>query len=374
MSLSTSITNPAQRAVAHQTTEVGSGPSAGKQIRSLDAPDTTSGGAPSRVERNDPGAPSRVDEWTMTPGLSAAMGLDGPAAVPSAPQIQRKALPTPAWASCASSDGVSAVQSRDGNSNSEALAVQVPMPPGAGAQQAGAAPAGPQSEKTGPEASGPHAAADQVDEPIISNLDSIAPTITYSGAIARGGITLAGSEFGRTDSTPALKNITITQASGVFTVNATYELLTKWDTRKGTGPNGQKNVPDENAAVLTAANYSTAASDLTPNMSDEGGRPPRTAFWAQDLTERHEKVHADDHQKTGKEGLKRALAWIATQTATTKAEVEAHVSAMRSKIVQYIIANGAGSVGEVHAYGDGAPSYNARAVAIKKKGDAGGYP
>ena len=30
--------------------------------------------------------------------------------------------------------------------------------------------------------------------------------------------------------------------------------------------------------------------------------------------------------------------------------------------------------GEIHAYGDGAPSYLARANAIKTKGDAGEYP
>jgi hypothetical protein len=54
--------------------------------------------------------------------------------------------------------------------------------------------------------------------------------------------------------------------------------------------------------------------------------------------------------------------------------VETHLATLQTKIVQYIIANGAGSVGELHAYGDGAALYKARADAIKAKGDAGGYP
>lgn len=354
---------------------------AAKQVRSHDAPsvETPSSAAP-RAE----GPSVRAGDWAMTPGLSAAMGLDasgpGAAASPARP-VQRKAVATPQWATM--------VASLDETSSSENLAVRIAMTPGgaslaergeAGGQQAQQA-GGQQAQQAGgqqaQQASGQQTserAEDQLDEPIIDSLDTIAATIGYSGSITQGGITLGGSEFGRTDSAPALKNINITQGSGAFTVTATYELTTKWDTRKGTGPGGQKDVPDENAAVLTKTNYPTAVSDLTPNLSDEGGRPPRTQFWAQDLTERHEKVHAADHQRTAKEGLKQALTWLTGQTASTKAEVETLLGTLRSKIVQYIIANGAGSVGELHAYGDGAPSYKTRADAIKKKGDGGGYP
>lgn len=347
---------------------------AAKQLRSHDGPGTESQAA--AAPRGE-GQSVRAGDWAMTPGLSSAMGLDTSASAAAAPtrSVQRKAVATPQWASM--------VASLD-ETSSEGVAVRIAMTPGgaspaerepgpartggeqAGGQQAGGQQAGgqPTSER----------AEDQLDEPIIDSLDTIAATIGYSGGITQGGITLGGSEFGRTDSAPALKNITITQGSGAFTVTATYELTTKWDTRKGTGPGGQKDVPDESAAVLTAANYATAVSDLTPNMSDEGGRPPRTKFWAQDLTERHEKVHAADHQRTAKEGLKQALTWLTGQTASTKAEVETLLGTLRSKIVQYILANGAGAVGELHAYGDGAPSYKARAEAIKKKGDGGGYP
>jgi hypothetical protein len=270
----------------------------------------------------------------------------------------------------------SLISSFDEAVGAEPVAVSIPAPSGApagAARRTEGSAAGAEST-AGAAPAGPWAIADIVWEPIVDNLDSIAPTIGFSGSSTRGGITLKAGEFGRTDSSPSLTAITITQASGAFNVTATYSLVTKWDTRKGTGPSGQVNIPDENAAGLTAANYKTAVSDLTPDLSDEGGRPPRTKFWAQDLTERHEKVHAADHQKTGKDGLKAALTWLGTQTASTQAEVETHLRTLQTKIVQYILANGAGSVGELHAYGDGASLYQARADAIKKKGDGGGYP
>jgi hypothetical protein len=331
-----------------------SGGSAGKQVRSADGPVAVSEEPAPRGARGDGGAASGAGDWTMTPGLCAAMGISGDAG------------------GTATSFDAAGVQSLDETSSSETLSVRVPMAPGAAPQQ-GAAAAGPGAEQAGLGAGTAQAVADQVDEPIISDHDTISPTIGYTGSITRGGITLSG-EFGRTDSSPSLKNITITQASGAFTVTATYELVTKWDTQRGTGPASQVNVPNENASALTKANYATAVSDLTPNMSDEGGRPPRTTFWAQDLTERHEQLHAREHQATAKEGLKRALTWLSSQTASSKADVEAQLATLRTKVVQYILANGAGSVGELHAYGDGAPLYLARADAIKKKGDGGGYP
>lgn len=332
-----------------RTAETPQGQAPGKQARSEHgAAGPASAQAATSAAGADAGGDQRIDSWDMTPGMLSALGIS-------------------------SADDRSTISSPDEQSTSEAISTQIPMAPGAAPGPAGGAKkesAAPQGEGQGQQ----RIVAEQIDEQIIDDRDSVAPTIAYSGSIARGGITLGASEFGLTSSAPSLKNIVITQASGVFTVNATYELITKWDTRRGTGPNSQVNIADENSASLTASNYPTAVSDLTPNLSDEGGRPPRTRFWAQDLTERHEQVHARDHQTTGREGLRRALTWLTAQTASTQADVEAHLATFRGKIVQYILANGAGSVGELHAYGDGAPLYKARADAIKAKGDGGGYP
>lgn len=254
--------------------------------------------------------------------------------------------------------------SLDEQVSSEPISVAIPATPGG--RREGAASGAAQGE--------PQAIGDMQWEPIVSNLDSIAPRISFTGSVSRGGISLNAGEFGRTDSTPTLSGITITQGSGVFNVSAIYQLVTKWDTRSGTGPNGQVDIPDANAPAITAGNYRSVASDLTPNMSDLGGRPPRRRFWAQDLTELHEQVHVRDHQRTGREGLARALRWLSTQTASTQADVQNLLTQLQTRVVQYIVTSGAGTVGELHAYGDGAPLYQARADAILAQGRHGGYP
>ena len=314
-----------------------------------------------------------ADRGSHTPGPGKATLTQALPAIPAASSTTEASAPP--------------VSSPDQSVSTEPVSVAIPMTggtsgaagaPGATADKQVSAPgatAGKQDGAQGHEQGGAmRVVADIEGDPIVSNQDAVAPVISYTGSITRGGITLGGGEFGRTDSVPSLGGINITQTASVFHVTATYQLLTKWDTRHGTGPDGQHDVPDENAPVLTAANYATAASDLTPNMSDEGGRPPRTQFWAQDLTERHEQLHAREHQQTGREGLRRGLEWLATQTASTQADVEALLRGLQTRIVQYILANGAGSVGELHAYGDGAPLYRARATAIRVKGTAGGYP
>lgn len=357
-------------------------PLASKLVRSED--EATPG---ARVASSRDGAPGHAEQWAMTPGLASAMGLvsaDEVAGSDEAPRAPHHAMPPPSWSATVAAHDQGGARSRDEASDVEAVAAEVPLA-SAPAAARGAQPPGREArgDVTREGALGgerevagdaTERVADIVGEPIVDSHDAVKPTIGYSGSISQGGVALATGEFGRTDSTPTLKNVSITKGKGGFTVTATYELTTKWDTRKGTGPNGQKDVPDESAAVLTKSNYATAASDLTPDLSDEGGRPPRTQFWAQDLTEKHEQVHAKDHQKTAKEGLKRALSWLKGQTANTKADVEALLVTVQQKIVQYILANGAGSVGELHAYGDGASAYQKRAKAIKKKGDKGGYP
>jgi hypothetical protein len=261
------------------------------------------------------------------------------------------------------------IVSPDDAAATQTVTATIPKPAGA----EGAQPAPGTQSAQGTEPGKTTRIDDLTGEPLISSLDTIAPTLTFAGSVSQGG-TVGAGEFGTTTSTPLLKSITITQGSGAFTVTATFSLVTTWDTLKTTGPSGQVDIPDENAAALTSANYSTAVSDLTPNMSDLGGRPPRTQFWAKDLTERHEKFHAGDHQRAGREGTAEALKWLKTQTASTETEVRTLLTTVRDKIVAYIVAHAIGSTGEIHAYGDGAASYKARADKIKAKGDKKGYP
>ena len=108
-------------------------------------------------------------------------------------------------------------------------------------------------------------------------------------------------------------------------------------------------------------------------MSDLNGRPPRTKFWAEDLTERHERFHALEDVGFGRDGVSLAEKWLNKQTAASVDEVKARVSQaldiVRTKVDNEMAPPGS----EKRAYGDGAPRYLDRAKAIKTKGDAGKY-
>ena len=47
-----------------------------------------------------------------------------------------------------------------------------------------------------------------------------------------------------------------------------------------TGPGGETNIASDSDAAITHSNYTQVANDLTPNMGDLGGRPPRSNFWS----------------------------------------------------------------------------------------------
>jgi len=109
-------------------------------------------------------------------------------------------------------------------------------------------------------------------------------------------------------------------------------------------------------------------------MASDNGRPPRTQFWAQDLTERHERFHANERANTyGRPAFEFAQTWLGTQTAADDAGVTTLVNQVPDKMREsYATSYTPGK--ESRAYGDGAPSYRARADAVKTKGDGGGYP
>src|SRR5690606_34289375 len=120
----------------------------------------------------------------------------------------------------------------------------------------------------------------------------------------------------------------ITPSPGAFAVSATYEHPITYQVRSGTGPSGQVDIASETDGDITVANYTRVASDLTPNMSDLNGRPPRTKFWAEDLTLRHELVHANDDQANGPGAMATVKSWLESQTATDEAGVRRHLAAL----------------------------------------------
>jgi len=207
--------------------------------------------------------------------------------------------------------------------------------------------------------------------------DSVSSWMGYNGTITRGGIAPSGSEFGVTGfGDVRLTGITVRHIRllGVFIVLATVEHRIKWETRTGTGPGGEVSIDSFLDSDLTSANYTNAADDLTPDMSDLNGRPPRNAFWAQDLTERHEKFHAEDAKSNGPAAVRAASAWLSAQTAADVPGVNALLASVPGRVVTSLVAAMAFPAVEERAYGDGAGAYGRRAWAIRKTGDLGLYP
>ena len=206
----------------------------------------------------------------------------------------------------------------------------------------------------------------------LAKCDAIANALGYTGSITRGGAQPTG--FGVTRSFSCrLTGITITPFPGVFLVTATLEHPITWQVRSGTGPDGQIDISTAADPDITAANYAEVADDLTPDMSDLNGRPPRDKFWAENLTIRHEKVHADDDHKNGPLATAQAMAWLGTQTASSAADVNALLGRIPSRFASSLLAALSTEDGEKHAYGDGAPYYKARSDIIREWGAAGKY-
>lgn len=251
-------------------------------------------------------------------------------------------------------------------------------------EQLGAAPAGAESaEIESPEAetseSSPVEAISfpvpDIEIPMLGEIgktDAINAGFTYSGSIKKGGAQPSG--FGVTRSfSSKLTGITITSKAKTFEVSATFEHPITYQVRSGTGPRSQKDIASETDPDITKTNYPTVVSDLTPDMSDLNGRPPRTKFWAEDLTEKHEKVHADDDKKNGPGAMRTVTTWLNGQTAASVAEVNTLLGKLPGRFASALLAALSTVDGEKHAYGDGAPSYKARADAIKAKGKKGDY-
>jgi hypothetical protein len=209
--------------------------------------------------------------------------------------------------------------------------------------------------------------------------DSIEAMLSYSSTTDRGAVTMSATDFGATEGALGpLTEVRVAKDVGKFMASANIKQTIVWNTRETLGPNNQVDISGENDADLTSANYGTAVTDLTPDVADLKGRPPRTKFWAKDLTEKHEKYHVKDLNDSATSGSLDASLWLAGQSAATKDEVKALLQTARdTKIRDPWKAFAAKPAVEERAYDDGVAVYKARADAIKAKGDkgaAGGYP
>ena len=200
--------------------------------------------------------------------------------------------------------------------------------------------------------------------------DAVGGSLTYTPSVANTA-TPGPTEFGICRFGDCkVTGVTAKLESGTYTVAGTIEHKITWGVHPTT--DNETDISGDTDPDITKANYPDVVKDLTPNLSSSGGRPPRNAFWAKDLTEIHELFHADDVQKRGPDATAAAITWLKTKTAASVADVTALVNQVPDRVVQTIAA-AMGEPGEVRAYGKGAAAYTARAQAIDKRGKANEY-
>ncbi len=206
---------------------------------------------------------------------------------------------------------------------------------------------------------------------LIEEGDSVNTAMTYTPTITNTPTPPGADLFGLTRTKPAVSGIAVVHdaAAGIFNVTASITNKITWSVHS----RGRTNIPDKNDGVLTQDNYTDVAADLTPDMSSDNGRPPRDEYWAQDLTTRHEKFHANERATTyGNPAFNFAQNWLANQTADDAASATALAKQVPAKMNEsYAASYSPGK--ESRAYGDGAQLYKARADAILAKGAARGY-
>jgi hypothetical protein len=256
-----------------------------------------------------------------------------------------------------------------GGGSSVPEAVQLaPESESAAAETAGAGAA--TGDQAGPPLRVPDIEIPALDE--VGKNDSLISNFGHNPSISKGGDTPKG--FGVTRSfSSTVTNVIIIPLPGMFIITGIFEHPITYQIRSGTGPDGQVDVNSATSGEITDTNYPTVAKDLTPDMSDLNGRPPRTQFWAEDLTTRHELVHANDDKNNGPLAARTASTWLDSQSAADETQVKTLLAGLPARFADALLAALSTEDGEKHAYGDGANSYLLRATAIKLLGAAGYY-
>ena len=203
----------------------------------------------------------------------------------------------------------------------------------------------------------------------------IKSSFTVTDKIERKGPAPAG--FGLTSPNVLRTFASTNHVNGVWETPVSLHIAVPWQVGSG----GRTDIPSQEAVAITQKNYQTVVDDLTPpaksgvvgGLNLHAGQPPRTQFWAEDLTIKHEEFHADEDVKFGREGADQAQKWLDTQTAQDADEVGTHLDKVPGMAAKWIDTKMAKPASELRAYADGAPEYQARVDAIQSLGDSKGY-
>jgi hypothetical protein len=207
--------------------------------------------------------------------------------------------------------------------------------------------------------------------------DTIASNLTYTSPIDKVTAPQSPDKFGQTSPVIAVNRSTATQEPNVFKVELVVDNKISFWVHGG----GRTDIASDSDPDITQTNYPTVVSDLTPSPAAVKNattnlyknQPPRAGFWAEDLTIRHERCHANEDKKFGGQGAAIGRDWLNTQTASSFDQIGPMLHTVAVKVAAKIDQEMAVPASEERAYDDGAPSYTARAQAIKTKGDAKGY-
>jgi hypothetical protein len=204
--------------------------------------------------------------------------------------------------------------------------------------------------------------------------DPVVSGVTMGTFSQPGGraVTPFGSEYYE----PAFTGISYAFAGGKCTISGTLDTICPWGTNAG----GKTNVPSATDPVVTKDKFTQIRSDLTPGAVSPF-KSPRTQFYSQSLVERHEKFHGTDDlgwtTGTGIGIVKTKLEAGSVATATAAADVARVVDQARVKLIaenlDWYQGGGASHdsfAGEIRAYADGRPLYQALADAVDRQGAA----
>ncbi len=201
----------------------------------------------------------------------------------------------------------------------------------------------------------------------------IQSTLGFTSSRADEPVNPPGGEYGTTTfKALPLKDVEVKTGQRGFTVKATEELEITVQVCPGSGPHHEINIADDADSAISSGNYLKVAADLTPDPKDHV--PPRNHYWARDLVYKHEHFHASEDATYGAEGTRQAQGWLGKQRAKNEQAVQTLLDLVPGQVEDHIRIKMPKTEREQRAYDDGAPGYQARADAIKAKGDSGKYP
>lgn len=162
-------------------------------------------------------------------------------------------------------------------------------------------------------------------------------------------------------------------AGGHYALTGLVEWRIFWDVQPSRGPQGQVDISSPEDPDISAANYDQVVADLTPDTSVEGGTPPRSQFWARDLTIEHEQYHVNDYRRLGQEAIRVTNRWLSGQTASSTREVEDLLPLAMDEFIDHVERGMVKPASEIRAYSAGVARYQARVEAIDNRGTEGRY-